>query len=320
MGGKGRFEKDGARIPKCWLLVNQIPAVVFKGYQDWSVDFFDRKIENLTGYPKEEFDSRQLKWCDLILPEDLDMASGLFMQALKTDKSYVREYRIRKKDGEIAWIQARGQIFCDAAGQVDYVSGVFFDITERKQAEEALRETRNYLENLIDYANAPIIVWDAESRITRFNHAFENLTGFTAHEVIGQKLNLLFPEASREESLRKIASTSSGERWESVEIPILRKDGDIRIALWNSANIHTKDGATLVDITARKAAETIIHQERQRFFSLLDMLPATVCVVAPDFTVSFANRQFRERFGDPRGRTCHELIHGSTKPCDECRP
>ena len=108
------------------LLVNQLPAVVFKGYQDWSIDFFDDKIEQLTGYPKEAFGSRQLKWCDLILPEDLDMSSGLFMHALKTDKSYVREYRIRKKDGEIAWIQAQGQIFCDAAGQVDYVSGVFF--------------------------------------------------------------------------------------------------------------------------------------------------------------------------------------------------
>ena len=180
------------------LLVNQIPAVVFKGYQDWSVDFFDRKIEKLTGYPKEEFDSRQLKWCDLVHPEDLDMFRGVFKQALNTDKSYVREYRIRKKDGEIAWIQARGQIFCDAADQVDYVSGVFFDIT------------------------------------------------------------------------------------------------------------------------ARKAAETIIHQERQRFFSLLDMLPATVCLVAPDFTLPFANRQFREIFGDPQGRTCHELIHGRPTPCDEC--
>jgi PAS domain S-box-containing protein len=307
------------------LLVNQIPAVVFKGYQDWSVDFFDRKIETLTGYPKEEFDSRQLKWCDLILPEDLDIARGLFQQALKTDKSYVREYRIRKKDGEIAWIQSRGQIFCDAAGQVDHVSGVFFDITARKEAEETLYETRNYLENLLEYANAPIIVWDAESRITRFNHAFENLTGFTANEVVGQKLNLLFPAASREESLSKIASTSSGEHWESVEIPILRKDGDIRIALWNSANIHAKDGATLVatiaqgqDITARKAAETIIHQERQRFFSLLDMLPATVCLVAPDFTVPFANGLFRESFGDPKDHTCHELIHSRPTPCNEC--
>jgi PAS domain S-box-containing protein len=124
------------------LLVNQIPAVVFKGYQDWSIEFFDRKIERLTGYPKEEFDSRQLKWCDLILPEDLDMARGVFKQSLKTDKSYVREYRIRKKDGGIAWIQARGQIFCDAAGQVDYVSGVFFDITERKTLEAQLLQAQ----------------------------------------------------------------------------------------------------------------------------------------------------------------------------------
>ena len=124
------------------LLVKQIPAVVFKGYQDWSIDFFDDKIEEVTGYRKEEFNSRRLRWCDLILPEDLDMARGLFVQALKTDKSYVREYRIRKKDGEIAWIQARGQIFGDAAGQVDYVSGVFFDISERKALEAQLLQAQ----------------------------------------------------------------------------------------------------------------------------------------------------------------------------------
>ena len=124
------------------LLVNQIPAVVFKGYRDWNVDFFDRKIEDLTGYPKEAFDSRQLKWRDLILPEDLEVARGSFRQALKTDKSYVREYRLRKKNGGIAWIQARGQIFCDAPSKVDYVSGLFFDITERKVLEAQLLQAQ----------------------------------------------------------------------------------------------------------------------------------------------------------------------------------
>ena len=48
------------------------------------------------------------------------------------------------------------------------------------------------------------------------------------------------------------------------------------------------------------------------------MLPASVCLVAPDFTLPFANRLFREIFGDPQGRTCHELIHGRPTPCDEC--
>ena len=64
----------------------------------------------------------------------------LFIEALKTNKSYVREYRIRRKDGEISWIQALGGIFCDDAGKVDHISGIFFDITDRKQAEAALKE------------------------------------------------------------------------------------------------------------------------------------------------------------------------------------
>jgi two-component system cell cycle sensor histidine kinase/response regulator CckA len=124
------------------LLVNQIPAVVFKGYGDWSIDFFDDKIEALTGYSKEEFDSRELKWCDLVLPEDLDMVRRIFIEAVKCDKSYVREYRIKKKNGEVGWIQGRGQIFCDAAGQVDYISGVLFDITERKALEAQLMQAQ----------------------------------------------------------------------------------------------------------------------------------------------------------------------------------
>ena len=51
--------------------------------------------------------------------------------------------------------------------ETGYVNLYGRDITERKRAEEELRETRDYLENLFNYANAPIIVWDAEFRITR---------------------------------------------------------------------------------------------------------------------------------------------------------
>jgi PAS domain S-box-containing protein/putative nucleotidyltransferase with HDIG domain len=130
------------------LLVNQIPAVVFKGYADWSIDFFDHKLETITGYPKEDFDSRKLKWSDLILPEDLPEAKAKFLEALKGDKSYLREYRIRKKTGDIRWVQNLGQIFCDAGGEIDYVSGIFFDITDRKQAEESLRRVTRALKTL----------------------------------------------------------------------------------------------------------------------------------------------------------------------------
>ena len=181
------------------LLVNQIPALVFKGYADWRVEFLDRKVEELTGYDKEDFDSGRVTWRDLIPDEDFDYAQRVFIEALKTDKSYVREHRIRRKDGTIRWVQCHGQIFCDAEGNVDHISGVTFDIT------------------------------------------------------------------------------------------------------------------------ARREAEAIIRQERQRFFSLLDMLPAFVALLAPDRTVPFVNRQFREIFGDPGGRLCHELIFSRPEPCEGCK-
>jgi PAS domain S-box-containing protein len=163
------------------------------------------------------------------------------------------------------------------------------EIAGRKQAEEALRETANYLDGLMSHASAPIIVWDPEFRIIRFNHAFERLSGYTADEVIGQKLHMLFPEASREESLSKIARTASGEYWESVEIPIFRNDGDIRVALWNSANIRAKNGslpvATLaqgIDITERKRAEELLRQSEERFRVLFEQ--AADCILLLEIT------------------------------------
>ena len=67
-------------------------------------------------------------------------------------------------------------------------------IDELTTMEHELRETGQYLENLIQYANAPIIVWDPAFRITRFNHAFELLVDRKAADVIGQPLELLFPK------------------------------------------------------------------------------------------------------------------------------
>ena len=118
------------------LLVSKLPALVFKGYADWTVDFFDDKIEALTGYSKADFDSRRLKWNEVIRSEDLSSVKDAFIQALKTNQSYVREYRIKAKDGGILWIQEKGQIIRHQNGKIDYINGVFFDITERKIFEE----------------------------------------------------------------------------------------------------------------------------------------------------------------------------------------
>jgi PAS domain S-box-containing protein len=140
-----------------------------------------------------------------------------------------------------------------------------------EQRTSELKETRDYLDNLINYANAPIIVWNPDYEITRFNHAFERLTGRTAEEVIGGKLDILFPEDSLDESVKHIYE-AAGERWEAVEIPIAHRDGTVHILLWNSGNIYDRDGKTVIatiaqglDITERKRAE----QMKDEFIGLV---------------------------------------------------
>jgi PAS domain S-box-containing protein len=120
-------------------LIQNIPSIVYKGYKDWSVNFFDKKIESITGFSARDFNSRKLKWVDVILEEDLETTKEHFIKALNAEKSYVREYRIKPKQGGIRWIQERGQIICNQRDEIEYVNGVFFDITERKHAEKQIR-------------------------------------------------------------------------------------------------------------------------------------------------------------------------------------
>ena len=130
------------------LLVQNLPAIVYRGFKDWTVQFFDEKVGHLTGYSSEEFNSKGLKWSDIIVEEDFETAKQDFIKALKTNRSYVREYRVRTKAGDALWIQDRGQIIFNQDNEIEYVSGVFFDITNRKETEGKLLTYQQQLRSL----------------------------------------------------------------------------------------------------------------------------------------------------------------------------
>jgi len=130
---------------KCQLLLTNLPSIVYRGFKDWSVEFTDNKVEAFTGYSREEFNSKKLKWSDLILKEDIESAKESFIGALKIRDSYARDYRVKTRLGEILWIQDRGQIIYDKKDDIKYIIGTFFDITDRKKAEEALKKQSTQL-------------------------------------------------------------------------------------------------------------------------------------------------------------------------------
>lgn len=140
------------------LMAKNIPAIVFKGYTDWSVDMYDDRIEQFVGYPKQAFDSRRLRWCDVLYEEDYKVTKQAFVDALKANKSYVREFRVNALDGRLVWFQERSHIVCNPAGDVEYVSGIFFDISESKRAEEELRTHQIHLEKLVERRTGELIL------------------------------------------------------------------------------------------------------------------------------------------------------------------
>jgi PAS domain S-box-containing protein len=142
-----------------------------------------------------------------------------------------------------------------------------------RQTQEVLRDTGDHLRKLIQYASAPIIVWNPEFVITRFNRAFEQLTGYLEGEVVGHPLSVLFPRESWSETFSLIEQSRGGLQWEAVEIPIRRKTGELRIALWNSANIYAADAVTLTAVIAQ--GQDITERVRREQEAMRDAKLAT---------------------------------------------
>ncbi|MFZ0006111.1 MAG: PAS domain S-box protein [Methanoregula sp.] len=179
----------------------------------------------------------------------------------------------------------------------------------RKKTEDSLRGTSQYLENLTRYANAPIIVWDNQYRILRFNKAFEFLTGLAADDVIGKPLGTLFPEKSKESSMELIRKTSYGERWESVEMPVKHISGTTKVVLWNSANVYDVDGETIIstlaqgqDITARKYAEETAEKNASLLQAALDSTADGILVVDNERKITSYNKKFCTIWGIPENK------------------
>ncbi|NMB78596.1 MAG: PAS domain S-box protein, partial [Methanomicrobiales archaeon] len=277
----------------------------------WEMDMpsgavrFDERKATMLGYSPEKF-RHYRDFTALLHPDDLEPT----MQAMRDHLEgiavrYQGDYRIQASSGEYLWFRDVGGITRrHADGSPATLTGVVIDITASKQADLALKETNDYLTSLFDYANAPIIVWDPEFRITRFNHAFERLTGRSEKDVLGEHLSILFPEESQLAAMDQIQITLAGIRWESVEIPVFHISGEVRTVLWNSATLYADDGKTVIstiaqgqDITDRKRIEAAFLESRQLFMDIISFLPDPTFVIEKDGRVIAWNRALEDISG-----------------------
>lgn len=175
------------------MLIKSIPSVLFKGYVDGSVDFFEsEKCEDLTGYTMEDFNSRKIKWSGIILPEDFESAKHAFREALKSkEQRYMREYRIKTKSAGIIWIRERGHIITDENGKIDFITGICTDITDQHELQDVMIKMQEHNEMVLNSIGEGLFELDQNGEVIFANPASLKLLGFEGRDLMGQNLHEL---------------------------------------------------------------------------------------------------------------------------------
>jgi PAS domain S-box-containing protein len=243
-------------------LIKNLPGIVYRGRRDWSVEFIDNKIEQLTGYAAEEFNTRKMSWSDIIFSDDIQSVSEHYLKALQEkDQSYVREYRIKAKDGKIYWIQDRGQVVSNGKND-EYISGVFYDITRQKQTEEESL----LLVTAIEHVAESVIISNKSGMVQYVNPAFEQLSGFSRAEIVGLNFRILKSDKHDETFYKKMWEViSKGNIWSGNIINRI-KDNSLREFETKISPVLNRSGEIVSfvsvnrDVTQEKVLEAQLQQ------------------------------------------------------------
>jgi len=281
-------------VRKLSRAVEQSPASVIITNTKGDIEYVNPKFTQLTGYTSEEVIGKNPRILKSGHTKSKDYSS--MWETIQSGREWRGEFYNKKKNGGLFWESASVSPIFDDKGTVTHFLAVKEDITKRKQAEEELQETRDYLDNLLSFANAPIMVWDKSSKITKFNLAFERMTGYTMYDVLGKHPEMLFPDERREELSKLISRTSNGENMISVEMPVRCQDGSVCTVIWNTANIYAADDTSIIatiahgqDITDRKQVEESLQESELRFRSLYENATIGLYRTTPDGKIVLAN-------------------------------
>jgi PAS domain S-box-containing protein len=238
-------------------------ALMSSGVGTWSWNVvenslvWDDYIHPLFGLEPKSFQGRFEDLLHLVHPADREHVTQAVAKTLEHDAPYDTEYRVVWPDGTVRFLTSRGKVYRDGAGSPARMSGVCWDVTDRKRTEELQQQ----LAAIIDSADDPILSKGLDGIVRSWNAGAARLFGYRSEEIIGRPATLLIPQDRLDEEPKIVDRIVRGEQVEPFETIRRKKDGtlvpvSLRISAIKDINGRVTGASKIVrDITEQKHTE-----------------------------------------------------------------
>ena len=241
--------------------------------------FWSEEHYGIYGVVKEQISPSYDMWLQHVHPNDRDRMAEETQVAIESDRMIAAEFRIVRQDGKVCWVIARGNVHRDEQGRPIRLAGITFDVTDRKDAEEALRQERATLHAVITSLVQGVCILDKQGTVMTVNPAALQLLGCTDQEemrhVLGRRVwsdyldlfELRYPDGHevRAEDC-PLSRALLGEQVSNFEVCVRKRDSERTwignfgaTPLYDHAGIIMMVVITIHDITERKRHDEMIH-------------------------------------------------------------
>ncbi|MBN2131895.1 MAG: PAS domain S-box protein, partial [Sedimentisphaerales bacterium] len=304
------------RLRELQEVVNRSPVLVFVWRVvpgQWPVEFVSSNVEQVLGYTADDFAAGRICWVDITHPDDLSRLEAEVAHYLERGQyEWSQEYRLITKSGQVRWFTDQNLALADDDGQVARIQSIVLDITDRKQAQEALQESEAKFRNLAEQSPNMIFI-NVGGRVVYANQRCEDVMGYTREEFYGPDFDfqtLMAPEC-RDPIRNSFRRHMKGENVPSVEYALVTRDGR-RIEAILTTKLISYEGSSAIlgivtDITDRKRAEERLQESETRLRAAIENLPFDFFLLDKTGRYAMINAACREHWGDVVGKSLEEV-------------
>jgi two-component system cell cycle sensor histidine kinase/response regulator CckA len=290
------------------LLADNVSDVIWTRDMNLRFTYLSPSVTRLTGYTVEEAMAKPVE--ETYTPASLGLAMKALAEELAMEerpdqdpnRTRILELEGYCKDGSTRWNEAKMSFLRAEDGRPVGIMGISRDITERKRADKALRESMELFRLTFQTSPDAININRLEDGMfVNINDAFTRLTGFTRKDVIGKtslSLHIWHNPADRKKLIRGLRENGF---FSNLEARFRRKDGSVGYGLMSANVILLHDVPHIIsvtrDISDRKEAEEALRQSEARFREMANLLPQVICETNAQGTLTYANRYAFDLFG-----------------------